>query len=100
MKFLKLLIPPIFLIKVLKLLIPPIFTRLFSLAYKKFINISQTNNISREKDGEWYDKNTKSEFYVPYWDTHYYPAWSIIVDRLNKEKVNSILDVGCGSGQM
>ena len=35
-----------------------------------------------------------------YTESPYFPVWTVIADRISRSQVNSILDIGCGSGQV
>lgn len=55
-----------------------------------------------EKDAKFYDTVAK---YLDVYDQHYtessyYFLWSVLADRMLHGQVHSVLDVGCGTGQM
>jgi SAM-dependent methyltransferase len=59
-------------------------------------------NSHGEKDAAWYDQSFLSS---DHWRQHYtlsryYFLWCVIVDRIRHEKIPSILEVGCGAGQL
>lgn len=58
--------------------------------------------LTGEKGAEWYDASFDSS---EHWSSHYttseyYFLWSVIVDRIKKLGARSILEIGCGSGQL
>jgi len=55
-----------------------------------------------EKGAEWYDASfDASEHWSHHYTTsEYYFLWSVIVDRIKKIGAKSILEIGCGSGQL
>jgi len=55
-----------------------------------------------EKGAEWYDASfDASEYWSHHYTTsEYYFLWSVIVDRIKKIDAKSILEIGCGSGQL
>jgi 2-polyprenyl-3-methyl-5-hydroxy-6-metoxy-1,4-benzoquinol methylase len=54
-----------------------------------------------EKGPEFYDRNADSEhFSVRYTDSGYYFLWCVIVDRLRPMQDRSVLEIGCGTGQL
>ena len=55
-----------------------------------------------EKDPEWYDRSFEDN---EHWKWHYtrsgyYFLWTVIADRLLRCGARSVMDVGCGSGQL
>ena len=55
-----------------------------------------------EQGPEWYDKSfEKNEHWREhYTQSRYYPLWTVISDRIMRAGTNSVLDVGCGPGQL
>lgn len=56
----------------------------------------------RERDATWYDSlfaHTKN-YSIHYSKSHYYFLWSIIVDRVRRSGIKTVLEMGCGSGQL
>ena len=62
------------------------------------------NNSSSygEKDAAWYDRSflRADHWRQHYTSSRYYFLWCIIVDRIRHERIQSILEVGCGTGQL
>lgn len=54
---------------------------------------------SGEKDAHWYDDNIPVAMQQHYSRTHYYCFWTVIVDRMLRAGIHSVLDIGCGTGQ-
>jgi SAM-dependent methyltransferase len=55
-----------------------------------------------EKGSKWYDASfEKSDHWRRHYsETNYYFLWSVIVDRMIRTGVESILEIGCGTGQL
>jgi SAM-dependent methyltransferase len=55
-----------------------------------------------EQPVEWYDKVfSRSRIYqTSYQDSPYYVLWALIVDRIRRDKLARVLDIGCGTGQL
>lgn len=55
-----------------------------------------------EKPPGWYDEvyKKRQEYSVHYTKSVYYPLWTVIIDRLRAMNARSILEIGCGSGQL
>jgi len=54
-----------------------------------------------EQDSGYYDEiyRRREAYHVHYTKSHYYFLWCVIVDRLVRAQVKSVLDIGCGPGQ-
>ncbi|WP_144393364.1 class I SAM-dependent methyltransferase [Pleionea sediminis] len=55
-----------------------------------------------EKSADWYDESFER---ADHWKSHYteskyYFIWTVICDRLVRQKKQSVLEVGCGPGQL
>lgn len=51
----------------------------------------------------WYDKafSEVSEYRLPYWESRYYFAWTVIADRIRQSNPpQRVLEIGCGTGQL
>jgi SAM-dependent methyltransferase len=88
--------------KLLKNITPPV---IWSVA-NSFPDSTRRQNILEQKAGEkgpeWYDRAFEA---ADHWKSHYsqspyYFLWTVIAERIGKTKRNSILDIGCGSGQL
>lgn len=55
----------------------------------------------QERDASYYDRKylTSGEACQHYSASDYYFLWSVVVDRLTRAGVRSVLDIGCGPGQ-
>jgi len=55
-----------------------------------------------EKDAVWYDESfkTTAEWKLHYSSSSYYFLWTVIADRIKRNRDQSILEIGCGSGQL
>jgi SAM-dependent methyltransferase len=56
----------------------------------------------KERDADWYDRSFDN---AAHWSAHYtkskyYFIWTVIADRLVSGDARSVLDVGCGPGQL
>ena len=58
--------------------------------------------VGAERGADWYDEDysTNAHYRVPYYESRYYPVWSVIVDRIRRSVHQHVLEVGCGSGQL
>lgn len=78
-----------------KKLLPPNVLRLVR-------SVLPTKTSSREQGPEYYDegfllsKSSRNH----YTESNHYSLWTVLVDRLTRAKVESVLDIGCGSGQL
>jgi SAM-dependent methyltransferase len=50
----------------------------------------------------WYDEaySRTREYREPYFDSRYFPVWTVIADRLLSAGARRVLDIGCGPGQL
>jgi len=55
-----------------------------------------------EQGAEFYDDAYENiaSYKTHYTTSGYYPTWTVIMDRMMRHNVESVLDVGCGPGQM
>jgi SAM-dependent methyltransferase len=55
-----------------------------------------------EQPPEYYDEvfRAANHWRRHYTKSHYYPLWTIIADRIQRAGINSIIDIGCGPGQV
>src|SRR5262249_48355077 len=55
-----------------------------------------------EVGADWYDRcYTETPTYRDHYTrSSYYPLWTVIVDRVRRDKVKRILEIGCGPGQL
>jgi len=58
--------------------------------------------LSGEKPAEWYDRafEEADDYSAHYTRSPYYISWTVIVDRIRRAKVKSVLEVACGPGQL
>ncbi len=77
---------------------PPAVKRLI----RKLTGTSLQPDTGRERGAEWYDKAFENiaAYNCPYYQSHYYFLWCVLVDRLSRNEAKSILDIGCGPGQV
>ena len=52
-------------------------------------------------DAGWYDAAYQAlpGYAEPFWHSHYYPIWTVIADRVRRDRLQRIVDIGCGPGQ-
>ena len=52
-------------------------------------------------DATWYDAAYKAipGYDAPFWHSHYYSIWTVIADRVRRDHLNRVVDIGCGPGQ-
>lgn len=84
----------------IKAVTPPIILS----GVKAVFQSKDRHNIKKEgeKDSSWYDESFER---TDHWKRHYsqsnyYFLWTVISDRIVRSGANSILDIGCGSGQL
>lgn len=55
-----------------------------------------------EQPAEFYDERfgTLADFHRHYTESRYYPMWIVIADRIRHYGAESVLDIGCGAGQL
>ena len=56
----------------------------------------------QEQSADWYDKvfSRSRVYHTSYHDSPYYVLWALIVDRIRRDKLRRVLDIGCGTGQL
>jgi len=54
-----------------------------------------------ERDAAWYDQvyQATEEYRGHYTGSRYYFLWCVVVDRIMRANIRSVLDIGCGPGQ-
>jgi 2-polyprenyl-3-methyl-5-hydroxy-6-metoxy-1,4-benzoquinol methylase len=59
-------------------------------------------NQDREKGEDYYNKvfEEKEMFHAHYTSSPYYGVWTIILDKIRRIGKGSILEIGCGTGQL
>src|SRR4051794_23361211 len=55
-----------------------------------------------EQPREFYDRTyaQRKHWKAHYTQSHYYPLWTVIADRVRQVGARRILDIGCGPGQV
>lgn len=55
-----------------------------------------------EQPVEFYDERyeRRADLHRHYTESDYYPIWVVIAERIHRYAANSILDIGCGAGQL
>ncbi len=55
-----------------------------------------------EKGADYYDHSfeERENLSKHYTESGYYFLWAVMADRIMRDQVNSLLDIGCGSGQL
>lgn len=80
----------------------PIVLRGASALFASKPRVGDANPQGGEKSAEWYDASFDA---CEHWSQHYsaseyYFLWSVIVDRIATSGARSILEIGCGTGQL
>jgi SAM-dependent methyltransferase len=88
-----------------KQITPPILFQSLKTLSKSFQSRNNSiiaNSSLDEKSADWYDQSflANEHWRLHYTQSRYYFFWTVIADRLSKAKVNSVLDIGCGPGQL
>jgi SAM-dependent methyltransferase len=62
----------------------------------------EPKSVRVEKSSNYYDRlyAGSEEYQLAYPDSRYYFVWTVIVDRIRRECLGRILEIGCGSGQL
>ncbi len=62
----------------------------------------QRDSLGRERPSDWYDKDYResAQYNTDYRQSHYYFLWCVVIDRIVRGGTQSVLDVGCGPGQV
>jgi len=88
--------------KIALALSPPLLTR----AVRGVVGYTRWRRLlSRapgERGPEWYDRAFELDdvWRRHYTESHSYPVWTVVADRLVGRGVTSVLELGCGSGQL
>lgn len=74
---------------------------MFKQSLKRLLGSVGTQHPSGEKPANYYDQMyaNSQEYCKPFWQSRYYSIWTVLVDRLRSENAQSLLEIGCGSGQ-
>ena len=65
--------------------------------------LSRPNHSAKVECGpDWYDRayTDAQTYHDHYARSSYYPLWTVIVDRIRRDKLRRILEIGCGPGQL
>ena len=82
---------------------PNFVKSLRSLARRLGLKRSRANGAaSAEVGAAWYDAlfAANTHYRCHYRESFYYFLWTVIADRLRRAGVSSVLEIGCGSGQL
>lgn len=81
-------------------LVPPLARRLLARARHRLHRRPPEGGC--EQDADFYDRRFREREHLSrhYSESHYYPVWTVLADRMLRAGVRSILDIGCGPGQM
>ncbi|MCC5669059.1 class I SAM-dependent methyltransferase [Nostoc sp. CHAB 5784] len=84
---------------VTKELLPPIVLKLIK-SFRNSQPIKYENGS--EQTYEYYENKSREldSWRIHYSKSEYYPLWSVIVDRIQRVDTKSLLEIGCGSGQL
>lgn len=85
--------------EIIKKYLPGVIYKKLSLIYRK-ISQSEAEEMG-VKNSDWFNEAFKNtiEYHVHYTESYYYFLWTVLLDRINRTKVESIIDLGCGPGQ-
>jgi len=86
--------------RLLRDLVPPVLWRL--LAGQAPLKAGSKWTYGVEQPAEFYDETFES---AEHWKQHYtssryYPLWTVIADRIQRQGTEKIVDLGCGPGQV
>jgi len=89
--------------KLAKELVPPIVLKLIqSKRYADFKKRYSNPTGPREQSSEYYDEAflLTEDCRKHYTQSNHYPLWSVLVDRISRANVESVLEIGCGPGRL
>ena len=88
--------------KAVKALTPPILLDLGRFLVSSIKTKSSYREKRGEKGAEWYDASFEGNdrWKAHYTESDYYFIWTVIIDRILRSGTSSILEIGCGSGQL
>jgi SAM-dependent methyltransferase len=80
---------------------PPLIWKAASATVRAFGLLNDLPRTGHEQEASYYDAMyaVTAEYRKHYTASRYYFLWCVIVDRLKRANVQSVLDVGCGPGQ-
>lgn len=83
-------------------LVPPIVLRGASAVIAPGRRVTNQVEQSGQKGAEWYDASFEAsgDWSGHYTTSEYYFLWAVIADRTQRTEAKSILEIGCGSGQL
>jgi trans-aconitate methyltransferase len=81
--------------------LPPIMLRLVR-SFRSLITKNSYPLKGEEQSAAFYDRSflDHDHWHRHYTESRYFPMWAIIADRIVRSQVSSILDIGCGPGQV
>jgi 2-polyprenyl-3-methyl-5-hydroxy-6-metoxy-1,4-benzoquinol methylase len=61
-----------------------------------------TGRYGVERDAAFYDATflAHEHWTLHYTESHYYPLWAVLADRIRVAPIGPVLDIGCGPGQL
>lgn len=92
---------PLALKKIIKEITPPVLLRAIRRMVSK-LKARRTAGVSGEKELDWYDASFENQerYKKHYTESVDYFLWTLIADRLSRLPSRSVLEIGCGSGQL
>jgi SAM-dependent methyltransferase len=78
-----------------------LYARLRHLAKKALGRPTVPPPVNGVADSAWYDAayQTLPGYAVPFFHSHYYAIWTVICDRVRRDGLKRVVDIGCGPGQ-
>ena len=79
------------------------FTPPICLRFAKLLIRGNSNAVQgKEQPAEYYDQtfSDKEHWKSHYTESHYFPLWTVVADRMRGRGNSRILDIGCGPGQV
>ena len=70
-----------------------------------FLSSPMDGQVGQERSANYYDEiymapDPCEDLRGPYWHSYYYFLWAVMVDRLRRDGIRSIIEVGCGPGRL
>lgn len=93
---------PVWMKTIIKEVTPPMLLRAARRIARRSGNEGRATREHGEKSPEWYDAafDTNAHWKAHYTEVDYYFLWTVIVDRMIRASTRSVVDVGCGAGQL
>jgi 2-polyprenyl-3-methyl-5-hydroxy-6-metoxy-1,4-benzoquinol methylase len=88
--------------EIVRALTPPILWRAAAATRRSVASRSGPWEYGAEQPAEFYDEryHAADNLRVHYTESTYYPVWVLLAERIRRVGASSVLDIGCGPGQL